>query len=252
VLLDAFGTLLTLENPVSTLRELLAERLGVELTDAQAADALAVEVAFYRAHMHLGRDEASLAELHLRCGEVLRAQLPGYGPAEPADPADPARAHPVAVSAEAVTEVLLEALRFRVYPEVPATLVRLRDADVALVVVSNWDASLEQVLARAGLRAVLDGVISSAVVGAAKPDPLPLRRGLELAGVAAHEAVHVGDSQTEDVDGALAAGIRPVLLTRGGERGERGGERGDRHSECGDSDLATITSLAELPTLLGL
>jgi putative hydrolase of the HAD superfamily len=235
VLLDAFGTLITLENPVGLLRVLLRERLGVEVSDAQAAAAFAAEVAFNRAHMHLGRDAESLAELHRRCAQVLRARLPQ---------------EPLLVSAsdQAITAVLVDSLRFRVYPEVPETLARLRGAGLRLVVVSNWDASLDQVLVRVGLRSALDGVISSAVVGAAKPDPLPFQRGLELAGAAAHEAVHVGDSETEDVSGALGAGITPMLLRRGSESSvseASGSERGDRGK-------ATITSLAELPPLLHL
>jgi putative hydrolase of the HAD superfamily len=230
VLLDVFGTLLALESPIPALRALLDERLGVVVSEDQAATALAAEVAFYRAHMHLGRDGESLAELHRRCAEVLRARLPG----EP---------RLISASDEAITAVLVDSLRFRVYPDAPETLARLRAAGLRLVVVSNWDASLEQVLGRVGLRTALDGVVSSAVVGAAKPDRIPFERGLALAGFSAGEAVHVGDSETEDVAGALAAGITPVLLRRGSRppRSDRGGR-----------DAATITSLAELPPLLGL
>jgi len=232
VLLDAFGTLLTLESPVASLREVLAEHFRADLTDAQAAAALDAEVAFYRAHMHLGRDAASLAGLHLQCGEVLRAALPQEPWLLDATP-------------QALAAALAAALRFHVYPEVPDTLATLRAAGLKLVVVSNWDVSVAAVLAQVGLRPALDGVISSAVVGAAKPDPLPLIRGLELAGVAADQAVHVGDSVAEDVAGALAAGIQPILL-------QREGERGDRPRDPGLPDRVTITSLADLPACLGL
>jgi putative hydrolase of the HAD superfamily len=53
-------------------------------------------------------------------------------------------------------------------------------------------------------------------VGAAKPDPAIFARGLALAGVPAADAWHVGDSLREDVEGALAAGVQPVLLARAG------------------------------------
>jgi HAD superfamily hydrolase (TIGR01509 family) len=62
----------------------------------------------------------------------------------------------------------------------------------------------------------VDGVVSSAEVGAAKPDPAPFARGLELAGARAEEALHVGDSLENDVAGARAAGVRAVLLDRAG------------------------------------
>ena len=62
-----------------------------------------------------------------------------------------------------------------------------------------------------GLLELVDGVVSSAAAGAAKPAPAVFERALELAGVAAADALHVGDSLDNDVAGARAAGIRPLL-----------------------------------------
>ncbi|MGH2950070.1 MAG: HAD family hydrolase, partial [Solirubrobacteraceae bacterium] len=55
-------------------------------------------------------------------------------------------------------------------------------------------------------------------------------------GVPAEAALHVGDSPREDVEGALAAGMRAVLLVR--DRSSVPGGRAD-----------IIGSLAELPAL---
>jgi putative hydrolase of the HAD superfamily len=82
------------------------------------------------------------------------------------------------------------------------------------VVVSNWDCSLHDVLVAAELRPRVDGVVTSAETGAAKPDPAIFARALELAGVSAAEALHVGDSPREDVEGARSAGIEAVLVVR--------------------------------------
>jgi putative hydrolase of the HAD superfamily len=98
------------------------------------------------------------------------------------------------------------------------------------VVVSNWDCSLSEVLERVGLRGLVDAVVVSAVVGASKPDAAIFQAGLAAAACDAGEAVHVGDSPEADVDGARAAGVRPLLLARDG-----GGD---------------LRSLAELPALL--
>ena len=76
VLLDAFGTLVTLDAPAPLLRALLSERLSVEVTEAQAAAALSAEIAYYRAHLYEGVDTERVAHLHARCAEVLRAALP--------------------------------------------------------------------------------------------------------------------------------------------------------------------------------
>jgi putative hydrolase of the HAD superfamily len=112
---------------------------------------------------------------------------------------------------------MIAALRFRPYPEVRAALEDLRRRGLRLVVVSNWDVSLHDQLAQDGLGRLVHGVVSSAELGAAKPAPAAFTHALTLAGVRAEEAVHVGDRVEEDVEGARAAGIEPVLVVRDGE-----------------------------------
>jgi putative hydrolase of the HAD superfamily len=196
------GTLLTFEPPAPHLRAALAAATGgADVGEAAARAAIRAEIAYYRAHLHEGRDAAGLAALRRASAEAMRPALP-----EPA----------ALLPAEALTEALLDALRFHAYPEVPGTLRELRRRGIRLVVVSNWDASLHERLAETGLAPLVDGVLASAELGAAKPDPAVFARGLELAGVPAEEAWHAGDSPEEDVAGALAAGLTPVLVARDG------------------------------------
>ena len=63
----------------------------------------------------------------------------------------------------------------------PATLAALREDGWTLVVVSNWDVSLDEVLVETGLRERVDGVVTSVAAGAAKPDGAAFARGLALA-----------------------------------------------------------------------
>ena len=119
------------------------------------------------------------------------------------------------VDGDALTEALLESLRFRVFDDVVPALRSLRERSITLVVVSNWDVSLHDVLARLEVRPLVDGILTSAEAGVRKPEPAIFRRALELAGVEAGAAVHVGDSPEDDVAGARAAGIAPVLIRRG-------------------------------------
>jgi FMN phosphatase YigB (HAD superfamily) len=235
VLLDAFGTLVTLDAPAPLLRALLAERLGAQVTEAQAAEAIGAEVAYYRDHLHEGIDMVRTSALHAHCAEVLRRALPANPALAAADPG-------------LMTEILLDMLRFKVFDEVPAVLTRLREAGLRLVVASNWDSSLDAVLDGAGLLGLVDGVVSSAAAGYAKPDPRLLHRALALAGVPSHEAVHVGDGFREDVGAALGAGLRPVLLSRDGRAGQV--EYGN--GEPLMPELIVIPTLAELPVILGL
>jgi putative hydrolase of the HAD superfamily len=199
VLLDALGTLVALEPPAPHLRRALADR-GVAVTTEQAAQALKAEIAYYRAHHDEAVDHAALDDLRDRCAAVLDAALPS-----------------AARGVSDLRAALLASLRFRAYPEVPAALRALRAAGARLVVVSNWDVSLHGVLADTGLAGLLDGVLTSAECGVAKPAPEIFLRALRLAGdVAPERALHVGDTPELDVAGARAAGLRALLVARDG------------------------------------
>jgi putative hydrolase of the HAD superfamily len=214
VLLDALGTLVELPAPWPRLVEELAAR-GVAIEEAQARDALRAEMAYYRAHHDEATGAAELDDLRDRCTEVLRAALPEH-----------------ARSAADLRGALLGSLRFQAYAEVPGVLAQLRELGVARVVVSNWDVSLRGVLDDTGLTALVDDVVISAEVGAAKPDPVIFARALAVAGVSADEALHVGDTAEADLAGARAAGIRALHLDRSG------------------ADRDALASLAELPGLV--
>ncbi len=230
VLLDALGTLLTLAPPGPALVRVLAREYGLAVTDAQAARAFAAEVAYYREHHHEGRDADSLADLRRRCAAVLRTQLP-------------ARAQR-ALSPQQLAAAMLDALHFTAYPDAAPALAALRSRGLRLVVASNWDSSLTQVLARAGLAGLLDGVVTSAEVGEPKPGGAIFAAALALAGVTANEAVHVGDSPVYDVAGARGAGIAPLLLRRAGAAASAAG----KDASAATAPVATIRSLADLLT----
>jgi putative hydrolase of the HAD superfamily len=202
ILLDALGTLLELEPPAPRLRLALREQHGVEVSLEQAAAALRIEMGHYRSHCIAASDAAALARLRLDCAAILAREL---------DLGD--------VAPEELLPALLGSLRFVPYPDVAPALQRRRADGAALVVASNWDISLHDVLRESGLRELLDGVATSAEVGAAKPAGELFAAALALAGVSAAEAIHVGDSLLEDVDGARAAGIEAVWLRRGGGEG---------------------------------
>jgi putative hydrolase of the HAD superfamily len=201
LLLDALGTVVELPAPGPALREELAARFGITLTQAQASRALAAEIAYYRVHFDLGRDAESLGLLHRRCAEILRAALPP----------SPELA---ALSTTDLVGALLGSLRFRAYPDARPAILAAREAGWRVVVASNWDVSLSEVLERLELAPLLDGVVTSASVGARKPAAAVFARALAIAGGTAETAVHVGDSPVEDIEGARAAGLRAVLIRR--------------------------------------
>ena len=74
--------------------------------------------------------------------------------------------------------------------------------------VGRFNAQLDEL----GLRPYFDWVVAAGEVGAAKPDPAIFHLALERAGLAAGEAVYVGDNYWADVVGAERAGLRVFLL----------------------------------------
>jgi putative hydrolase of the HAD superfamily len=189
-LLDALGTMIELEPPWV--------HLGAELDDGVPASrveaAMRAEMRYYRAHSDEGRDPDSLADLRRRCAAVLSQEL----------------------GRSVEVETLMRAVRLRAYPDARPALERLRDRGLTVVCVSNWDYALPDVLERCGLGGLLQGVVTSASAGARKPDPAIFARALELAGCAPADALHIGDTPGEDIEGAMGAGIAALLLDRDG------------------------------------
>ena len=226
MLLDGLGTLVALEPPWPALVRELRAAHGMELAPEAAERAFRAEIAYYRAHHHEARDGEALEDLRDRCARTLHAQLPAAA----------ARA----LSEGQVRAAMLAALRFRAYPDAPVALAALRARGAVLVVVSNWDVSLPAVLRAVGLGGLVDGVVTSAEVGHPKPARAIFDAALARAGCPADAALHVGDSVEYDVHGALAAGIRPLLLDRDG-----GGEE----VPPGVAAIASLTELLALSEL---
>ncbi len=100
------------------------------------------------------------------------------------------------------------------YEEVDDVLNSLRARGIALAVCSNWDWDLHEAIESAGLTGSFDVVVSSAWVGVRKPHPRIYTHTLDQLGIAADDALFVGDTWTCDVDGPRAAGMRAVYLRR--------------------------------------
>jgi FMN phosphatase YigB (HAD superfamily) len=184
VTIDAFGTLLGLDDPVPALREALAAR-GIVRDGPTVRRAFEAEVAYYVPRSHEGRDEATLALLRRDCAAVF---LDAAG-ATDLDPGE----FPFVTS-----------LRFHLLPGAADATARLRRAGVRVAVVSNWDVGLHEHLATLGLELP---VFTSAAAGEPKPAPAVFALALAHLDTDPAGAVHVGDSEA-DRAGAAAAGMR--------------------------------------------
>lgn len=100
--------------------------------------------------------------------------------------------------------------RVRVAPGALAMLDRLRRAGVPVGLVSNVTSepseSIRALLERTGLARRVAEVVLSSEVGAAKPDPRPLRLLARRLGFAPSRMLHVGDTDL-DILGAWRAGV---------------------------------------------
>jgi FMN phosphatase YigB (HAD superfamily) len=187
VTVDAFGTIVELDSPVSRLVDALEAR-DVHRSPPEVAKAFAAEAAYYRPRSYLARDSAGLERLRRDCVRVFLDVL-----AVPLTPAG-------------FVEPYMESLVFRPVVGAPEALAVLREHGLKLAVVSNWDCSLPERLETIGLLDTFGAVVSSAEAGVPKPDPDLFRLALTRIGATPERALHVGD-EPEDEQGAAAAGM---------------------------------------------
>jgi len=101
------------------------------------------------------------------------------------------------------------------YPEVLETLTSLKERDLILDVISNFDSRLVRILDGLGAGAQFENIFVSSRVGYAKPDGRIFNAALSCHGLAPAQALHVGDSEINDLSCANQAGIKGILVERG-------------------------------------
>lgn len=127
---------------------------------------------------------------------------------------------------------------YALFEDVVPVLERLRNEGMRLGIISNFEEWLERLLEQLGVTAYFDVRVISGVEGMEKPDPRIFELAMSRAGVIAAGSVYVGDDPRMDVEPAAALGMLPVLI--------------DRRERFPDAAGARITSMQELPGVLGL
>lgn len=98
-------------------------------------------------------------------------------------------------------------------PDTAATLEALRERNLMLGVITNGPVGRQRrKLELLGLAGSFDAVLVSGEEGCRKPDAEIFQRALARCGVAAHEALFVGDHPVADVEGAHRAGLFAVWM----------------------------------------
>jgi HAD superfamily hydrolase (TIGR01509 family) len=106
---------------------------------------------------------------------------------------------------------------FELYDDVAPVLTELSESGVIVGAISNSHRSLDAFCEHFSLRSLITVSVSSAEHGYMKPHRSIFDAALAKAGVVPGDAVMVGDSIKHDIEGALAIGMRAVLLRRSGE-----------------------------------
>jgi putative hydrolase of the HAD superfamily len=127
---------------------------------------------------------------------------------------------------------------YSLFDDVVPVLEKLAAAGLRLGVVSNFEEWLEGLLDELGVTRYFGVRVISAVEGMEKPDPRIFRLAMERAGTTPDRSAYVGDNPEFDVEPAAAVGMFPILI--------------DRRDRFPDADVIRITTLDDLPGVLGL
>jgi HAD superfamily hydrolase (TIGR01662 family) len=130
---------------------------------------------------------------------------------------------------------------FELYDDVPAVLRQLSQAGLRVGLISNTHRCLASFQSHFELQGLISATVSSSDHGLMKPHPSIFSSALQLLGVAPSEAVMVGDSLRQDIEGALNVGMQAILLNRGHNAAP---------AVVGDQRVPVIRSLRELPDLV--
>ena len=106
----------------------------------------------------------------------------------------------------------------QIYPDVEPALTMLNDKGLKLGLVSNgFRRDIDYVLEELNLKKWFDVIVCIESCNCAKPDKQIFFYALDKLRADPREAIFVGDSIKQDYEGALNAGIKPILIDREGK-----------------------------------
>jgi putative hydrolase of the HAD superfamily len=175
----------------------LGRRYGLELDARRYVEARYAAVQSVERHPELRHDE----ELWFTFTELIIRGMGGEGPA----------ARELAVE---MTRLWERSENFDLYEDALPVMEQLRGRGLKLGLVSNGGRELHELVAHHRLE--VDCAIASRAHGWTKPHPTIFKAALDVLEVAPGDAAMVGDSVEDDVEGAIAVGIRAFLIDREG------------------------------------
>ena len=232
VALDAVGTLIEAWPPVAEAYAQVGRRHGSCLERDQVQRALREAFAACLENDRVdGPDEFACSEESERArwrwivGEVFSE----LGPVDAVDRCF-----------EELYEHFGKASSWRCYDDVAATVARIEELGLGMVIASNFDRRLHAVcLGWPPLRSA-QAVVVSSEVGWRKPSRRFFEALVSACGCRAEEVLMVGDDPVNDVRGALASGVQAVRVDR------------SAGTVAGDRELSRLSRPAVIGSLIGL
>lgn len=109
-------------------------------------------------------------------------------------------------------EIAEHLMSFKLFEGVPEVISELRSDGRKLALVTNVSSPYLEPILRLGVNKLVDQPVYSCLAGCKKPDPEIFRIAMNALGTGPGETVMVGDNPRDDIAGAVAAGIRSILI----------------------------------------
>jgi putative hydrolase of the HAD superfamily len=204
IFFDVYGTLAGFDPPREVIQQRAASQFGLTLT-SEGTDA------GYRAADHLMAEQNSTHPVRSMSRDEQRDFFARY---EQAVLAGSGHRVDLETAAKVWAKVRAQEYGWALFKDVLPGLEKLRAAGYRVAALSNMPYPGVEVCEMLGLTGHVEFAVTSGDVGVEKPDPRIFRAALERAGVAAAEALMVGDSINSDLRAAEAAGMKAMLMDR--------------------------------------
>ncbi|HHZ84061.1 MAG TPA: HAD family hydrolase [Nitrospirales bacterium] len=129
---------------------------------------------------------------------------------------------------------------WELYPEVIEVLEEFEKREIPLGIISNFDSRLTQICEDLQIANFFTSITISSREGAAKPDSAIFRKALAKHQIEPHEAIHIGDSLRDDIEGATKVGLHTLHLDRENQSNNQNNHR----------VIPTLRELLSHPTVL--
>ena len=205
IFFDFYNTLVRFWPPLPQIQHAACQNLGIRVPPENLARGYAIADLYFNAENHrlpLGeRDAAGRDEFFARYEQIILEEAG------------------VAVSLRMAKQIWDMAIsvpkEFVEFEETRPVLAELKRRGYRLAVLTNLRRDMDELTEQLDIRQYLEFSITGREVGE-KPATAIFEAGLKRMGVSPDRAMHVGDQPRSDVEGAREAGLRPVLIDRGG------------------------------------